>query len=111
MNNIINNAFSTKMLLGNIGDEFLTRFTIISEDEFRDAIRKDSKIVIGHQDTADYFGVKMNRETIHLDGNTTLYVCEANCRDGGRLPSGTEFLEQMGKDFYFRFIKVELGIL
>lgn len=111
MNTIVNNAFSTKMLVGDVGCEFLTRFTIISEDEFRRAIEENAKIVIGHPDTADYFGVKMNRETIHLDGNTTLYVCEANCKDGGRLPSGTEFLEQMGKDFYFRFIKVELGIL
>ena len=108
MNTIINNAFSTKMLIGEIGSEFFTKITIISEDEFRDAIKKDSKIVIGHQDTADYFGVKLNRETIHLDENTILYICEANCKDGGRLPSGTEFLEQMGEGFYFRFLKIEI---
>lgn len=108
MNTIVNNAFSTKMLTGDIGCEFLTKITIISEDEFKNAIKKDAKIVIGHPDTAEYFGVEMNRETIHLNKNTTLYVCEANCKDGGRLPSGTEFLEQMGEGFYFRFLKIEI---
>ena len=102
MSIIVNNAFSTKMLMNNAN----VSFRIISEEEFREAINVADEIVIGHQDTADYFGVQLNRKTIHLNKGDVLFVCEANSRDGGRLPSGTEFLEQMGEGFYFRFLKV-----
>lgn len=100
----INNAFSTKMLTHDVD----VRFIFIDEDEFRDAIAEADEIIIGHQDTADYFNVPLNRKTITLNKGDELYVCEANSKDGGRLPSGTEFLEQMGEDFYFRFIKIEM---
>lgn len=101
---IVNNAFSTKMLTNDAN----VKISIISEDEFKSAISIADEIVIGHQDTADYFNVPLNRQTIHLNDGDTLFVCEANSKTGGRLPSGTEFLEQMGDGFYFRFLKVEL---
>lgn len=107
LNKIINNAFSTKMLQEDIlGDCINVEFQIISEDEFRQAIKESSKIIIGHEDTAKFFGVEMNRETIQLHEGDVLFVCEANAKHGGRLPSGTEFLEQMGTDFFFRFFRI-----
>ena len=104
MKTIVNNAFSTKMLTNNA----TAHISIIDEEEFKSAIQIANEIVIGHQDTADYFGVPMNRQTIHLQSGDVLFVCEANSKDGGRLPSGTEFLEQMGDGFYFRFLKIEI---
>mgnify|MGYP004666299377 CR=1 FL=1 len=101
---VINNAFSTKMLQ----DDATAHISIINEEEFKSAIQVADEIVIGHQDTADYFGVALNRQTIHLDKGDVLFVCEANSKTGGRLPSGTEFLEQMGDGFYFRFLKIEI---
>ena len=101
---IINNAFSTKMIL----DDATAHISIISEEDFRSAIPNADQIVIGHEDTADYFGVPMNRQTVHLQTGDVLFVCEANAKGGGRLPSGTEFLSQMGKDFYFRFLKIKI---
>jgi len=101
---IVNNAFSTKML----NNDANISFNIIHEEEFRQAIMVADEIVIGHQDTADYFGVELNRQTIQLNKGDVLFVCEANSSTGGRLPSGTEFLEQMGEGFYFRFLRVEL---
>lgn len=101
---IVNNAFSTKMLQNGAN----VQISIIDEAEFKSAIQIADEIVIGHEDTADYFGVALNRQTIHLDKGDTLFVCEANSKDGGRLPSGTEFLSQMGDGFYFRFLKIEV---
>lgn len=103
---IINNAFSTKMLQGK--DVFDIHVEKITEDDFRKAITIADEIIIGHQDTADYFNVPLNRKTIHLNEGDLLFVCEANSKDGGRLPSGTEFLEQMGEGFFFRFMKITL---
>lgn len=101
---VVNNAFSTKMLT----NDATAHISIITEEDFRLALKNADQIVIGHEDTADYFGVPMNRQTIHLNKGDVLFVCEANAQGGGRLPSGTEFLEQMGKDFYFRFLKIEI---
>lgn len=101
---VVNNAFSTKMLR----DDATAHISIIDEAKFKSALKNADEIVIGHQDTADYFGVALNRQTIHLNKGDVLFVCEANAQGGGRLPSGTEFLEQMGKDFYFRFLKIEI---
>ena len=100
----VNNAFSTKM----VDDDANVDIKFISEDEFRSAIPLADEVVIGHEDTGNYFGVKLNRKTIKLNDDDVLYVCEANSKDGGRLPSGTEFLEQMGDGFYFRFIKITI---
>lgn len=101
---IVNNAFSTKMLV----NDATAHISIISEEDFKNAIKTADEIVIGHEDTADYFGVALNRKTVRLDKGDVLFVCEANAQGGGRLPSGTEFLKQMGKDFYFRFLKIEI---
>ena len=101
---IVNNAFSTKMLKADTTIDI----KIINEEDFRLALKNADEIVIGHEDTANYFGVALNRQTIHLDKGDTLFVCEANSKDGGRLPSGTEFLSQMGDGFYFRFLKIEV---
>lgn len=101
---IVNNAFSTKMLV----NDATAHISIISEEDFKNAIKTADEIVIGHEDTADYFGVPMNRQTVHLQTGDTLFVCEANSKTGGRLPSGTEFLSQMGDGFYFRFLKIEV---
>ena len=101
---IINNAFSTKMLI----DDATAHISIISEEAFRLALKNADEIVIGHKDTADYFNVPMNRQTVHLETGDVLFVCEANSKTGGRLPSGTEFLEQMGDGYYFRFLKIEV---
>lgn len=101
----VNNAFSTKMLQN--GDANVS-ISFISEKEFRDAIKVADEVVIGHQDTADYFNVPFNRKTITLSDGDVLFVAEANSKDGGRLPSGTEFLEQMGDGFFFRFMRIEI---
>lgn len=101
---VINNAFSTKMLQ----DDATAHISIIDEVDFKNAIKTADKVVIGHEDTADYFGVPLNRQTVHLQTGDVLFVCEANSKTGGRLPSGTEFLEQMGDGFYFRFLKIEI---
>ena len=101
---VVNNAFSTKMIL----NDATAHISIIDEEEFKSAIQIADEIVIGHEDTANYFGVALNRQTVHLDKGDVLFVCEANAKGGGRLPSGTEFLSQMGKDFYFRFLKIEI---
>lgn len=111
MKELINNAFSTKMLQGEIGETFNLSFTLITEEEFREAIQRteNENIIIGHEDTAEYFNVPLNRQTIVLQDENTLYVCEANAHHGGRLPSGTEFLKQMGENFHFRYWKIILG--
>lgn len=101
---IVNNAFSTKMIV----DDATAHISIIDEVEFKSALKNADEIVIGHEDTADYFGVPLNRQTVHLQTGDVLFVCEANSKTGGRLPSGTEFLEQMGDGFYFRFLKIEV---
>ena len=101
---IVNNAFSTKMLV----NDATAHISIINEEDFKNAIKTADKVVIGHEDTADYFGVALNRQTIHLNKGDVLFVCEANSKTGGRLPSGTEFLSQMGDGFYFRFLKIEV---
>ena len=101
---IVNNAFSTKMLV----NDATAHISIISEEDFKNAIKTADEIVIGHEDTADYFGVALNRKTVRLDNGDVLFVCEANWKTGGRLPSGTEFLSQMGDGFYFRFLKIEV---
>ena len=104
MSIIVNNAFSTKMLMENSK----INMEIITEEDFREAITIADEIIIGHEDTANYFGVPMNRQTIHLGSGDILFVCEANSENGGRLPSGTQFLEEMGEGFYFRFIRIEI---
>lgn len=104
MKTIVNNAFSTKMLQ----NDATAHISIIDEAEFKKAIQIADEIVIGHEDTADYFGVPLNRQTVHLQSGDVLFVCEANSKTGGRLPSGTEFLSQMGDGFYFRFLKIKI---
>ena len=101
---VVNNAFSTKMLR----DDATAHISIINEVDFKNAIKTADKVVIGHEDTADYFGVALNRQTIHLNKADVLFVCEAKSKTCGRLPSGTEFLSQMGDGFYFRFLKIEV---
>lgn len=101
---VVNNAFSTKMLQKDAN----VQISIVNEEDFKSAIPIADQVVIGHQDTANYFGVPMNRQTVHLQTGDVLFVCEANSKTGGRLPSGTEFLSQMGDGFYFRFLKIEV---
>lgn len=101
---VVNNAFSTKMLQKDAN----VQISIVNEEDFRLALKNADEIVIGHEDTANYFGVPMNRQTVHLQTGDVLFVCEANSKTGGRLPSGTEFLSQMGDGFYFRFLKIEV---
>jgi hypothetical protein len=80
----------------------------INEEDFKNAMKIADEIVIGHPDCAEYFGTLCNRKTIHLDDGDVLYVCELNNETGNRLPSGTEFIEQLGDGFYFRFLKIEV---
>lgn len=98
----VNNAFSTKML----EKDCTISCQFIDENKFREAILLADEIIIGHEDTAKYFNVNMNRKTIRFKKNDILFVCEANNESGERLPSGTQFLEEMGESFYFRFIKI-----
>lgn len=100
----VNNAFSLKMLQ-NFGT-CCVECSEVDEAEFRSALKTADEVVVGHSDTAKYFGVPCNRKTVHLEKGDVLFVCEANSADGGRLPSGTEFLSQMGDGVYFRFLKV-----
>jgi len=55
---------------------------------------------IGHQDTANVLGVKMNRINVHLSKGDTAYIAQLV---GGRLPEGTTTLP---KGFSFKYFKV-----
>jgi len=55
---------------------------------------------IGHQDTANVLGVKMNRINVHLSKGDTAYIAQLV---GGRLPEGTTTLP---KGFSFKYLKV-----
>lgn len=59
---------------------------------------------IGHQDTANVLGVPMNRCNVHLSSGDVAYVAQLQ---GGRLPEGCTTLPN---GFYFKFIKVTVGI-
>lgn len=99
----VNNAWSTKMLQRDLA---VAQFTI-DEAEFRQAIDDGAKVVIGHPDTAEMFGVKMNRQTLVLEPNDMIYVCELNAdKMAGRLPAGITQLAEIPEGFWFRFLKM-----
>jgi len=58
--------------------------------------------VVGHQDTANILGVKMNRVSVTLKKGDILYVAQLT---GGRLPEGATTLPE---GFSFKFMKVEI---
>lgn len=57
---------------------------------------------IGHQDTANVLGVKMNRTNVHLSEGDVAYVAQLQ---GGRLPEGSTTLPD---GFSFKFIKIKV---
>lgn len=58
--------------------------------------------VVGHQDTANILGVKMNRVSVTLKKGDVLYVAQLM---GGRLPEGAT---QLPEGFEFKYLKVEI---
>lgn len=56
--------------------------------------------VIGHADTANVLGVKMNRVSVHLSKGDKAIIAQLV---GGRLPEGATTLPE---GFEFKFIKV-----
>jgi hypothetical protein len=81
------NAFSLQMLEGNA----TVQFTEV-----------DSLPAVGHQDTANVLGVKMNRVSVTLKKGDTAFVAQLQ---GGRLPEGSTTLPE---GFSFKFIKVKV---
>lgn len=69
---------------------------------YRKELLKDIKSVIGHQDTANVFGVPMNRENVTLREGDILYVAQLQ---GGRLPEGSISLPN---GYHFKFLKVQI---
>lgn len=58
---------------------------------------------IGHQDTANVLGVKVNRINVHLCKGDIAYVAQLT---GGRLPEGSTTLPE---GYRFKFIKVTVN--
>lgn len=93
----IGNAFSTKML----DAPQTVKFEEVTEDEFN-KVKTTATSAVGHQDTANVLGVKMNRISLKLKENDVLYVAELQ---GGRLPEGVTTLPD---GFTFKYIKCEI---
>lgn len=93
----VGNAFSTKML----DAPQTVKFEEVSVDEF-DKIKPTATSAVGHQDTANVLGVKMNRISLKLKENDVLYIAELQ---GGRLPEGVTTLPE---GFAFKYIKCEI---
>lgn len=88
------NAFSLQML------EDVNCTVKIQETPIPDLSKYKS--YIGHQDTANVLGVKMNRENLILKKGDELLVAQLI---GGRLPEGATVLPE---GFIFKFIKVTI---
>src|SRR5690554_274312 len=86
------NAFSLQMLEG----DATVGFTEVSE------LPEGLTSAIGHQDTANVLGVKMNRVNVTLKKSDVAFVAQLQ---GGRLPEGSTTLPE---GFSFKFIKVEV---
>ena len=86
------NAFSLQMLQGNA----TVKFTEV------DKLPKGLTSAIGHQDTANVLGVKMNRVNVTLRKGDIAFVAQLQ---GGRLPEGSTTLPE---GYSFKFIKVEV---
>lgn len=93
----IGNAFSTKML----DAPQTVKFEEVTANEFN-KIKTTATSAVGHQDTANVLGVKMNRISLKLKKNDILYVVELQ---GGRLPEGVTTLPD---GFTFKYIKCEI---
>lgn len=92
----IGNAFSTRMMVGD-GD---VHIRTISEKEFEE-VKSTAHSIVGHPDTANVLGVKMNRESITLSEGDVLYIAEI--KGGKRLPEGATKLPE---GFAFTYKKV-----
>ena len=104
MAKIINNAFSSKMMRNK---NLWVNFEEISREEFmREAHTEDAVSVIGHPDTAMLFDLESNRQTIVLEKNDVLFVCELNNSTGTRLPEGITRIAEIPEGFEFRFLKI-----
>jgi hypothetical protein len=86
------NAFSLQMLEG----DATVRFTEV------DSLPAGLTSAVGHQDTANVLGVKMNRVSVTLKKGDVVFVAQLQ---GGRLPEGSTTLPD---GFTFKFIKVEV---
>ena len=99
----VNNSFSTKMIKENTN----VRIDIITEEEFNAEVHKeDVKSVVGHEDTANLFNLKFNRETLVLKPNDVLFVCEMNNDTDTRLPIGVTEMKELSNGVFFRFLKI-----
>ena len=86
------NAFSLQMLQGNA----TVKFTEV------DKLPQGLTSAVGHKDTANVLGVKMNRVNVTLKRGDIAYVAQLQ---GGRLPEGATTLPE---GFSFKFIRVEV---
>lgn len=101
---IVNNAFSSKMVRSK---NIWVNFEEISEEEFmKEAHTEDAISVVGHPDTAMLFGLESNRQTIVLEKDDVLFVCELNNTTGTRLPEGIIRMAEIPDGFKFRFLKI-----
>lgn len=93
MTNYLLNAFSLQML-----QEFPCNVHIEEVKE----LPKGLNSAVGHADTANVLGVKMNRCNVQLSKGDVAYVAQLQ---GGRLPEGSTTLPE---GFSFKFLKVEV---
>lgn len=95
MQKFLGNAFSLQMLQE-------TPATIKVTEVAQEDIPGDVTSIVGHPDTANVLGVKMNRQSISLDKGDVLFVAQLQ---GGRLPEGAT---ELPDGFKFKFFKVEV---
>jgi hypothetical protein len=92
----VGNAFSLQMV-----KNFPCSINIVECDK-KEALSTDNISVVGHQDTANVLGVKLNRVSLTLNKGDILYVAQVV---GGRLPEGCTKLPE---GFKMKFLKVTI---
>ena len=88
------NAFSIQMLA-----EFPANVTFEEVEKLPEGLES----AIGHQDTANVLGVKMNRINVSLKKGDIAYVAQLM---GGRLPEGAT---ELPEGFRFKYLKVTVS--
>ena len=88
------NAFSIQMLA-----EFPANVTFEEVEKLPEGLES----AIGHQDTANVLGVKMNRINVSLKKGDIAYVAQLM---GGRLPEGAT---ELPEGFRFKYFKVTVS--
>lgn len=104
------NAFSLQMLKDTgVSINISINLKEISERTFK-RLAENAKSIIGHKDLANLLGLEFNRESIKIDKNDELIVCQVW---NGRLPEGCTTLpdDVELKYFYITFKDKSMNIM